>query len=792
MPKKRKKWPIIAAICIGAGALLVWGAQSLVSSMNRNLARAGIQQAEVVPASIDATVVGTGTLAFAETEDIRIPAGVDVTAVFFDAGQDVSEGDLLAAVDTDACEALMSETYSRIRDLDAQMIETSSEQELVEVAAPAAGRISSVAAGAGSSVLRTLQENGYVVQIAEDGRMGVTVETDDLPAAESTVRFLFPDGTERSATVDTLYADAFRAVLTDASISAGTPVEILSPSGTSYGKGTLDPVDALSVVGPPGTVESLRVESGQTVEKGAVLFSVRASAPPAAYQELELERQTLAETYDQLADICARGGVVSPFSGTIISCNLTPGESTSNVPSADDISYAGFSPQEALSAFGISMSPRANPLREAQQPPEEVPAPGAPPDSSEPEMPDPDPEPAETGGPSEEPSSPPSPTASPAPALAPVTQMDVPLIPPITGLPLQTEISAQPFYAGSIRWTPDDTQAQAGTEYTASVRIEMAPGLTFAPDCVPRVLNGEVTGVSVSEDGTVLSFAAAYPATGQGFDLSNIDWSVLQSVFGGGLDLSGLGSLLSSGVISPSDLGFDVSSLLGSGLGGLDAGALYSAAGLDPSALYQSALGSALPDGASPYGASGNTESGVIAYTLAPADTMQLLIDVNQMDVLSVEPGMSCVVTVDALEGEEFPGLVSEIANTAASGTSYTATVLVDRSDGMRSGMTASAVITTLETESTMTLPVGALQEDGNRVFVYTRVDESNGELSGETDVETGVSNGTQVEILSGLEPGMTVYYAGEDPAEQFRRMFGPQADENAVSVSAETSGAGA
>ena len=76
----------------------------------------------------------------------------------------------------------------------------------------------------------------------------------------------------------------------------------------------------------------------------------------------------------------------------------------------------------------------------------------------------------------------------------------------------------------------------------------------------------------------------------------------------------------------------------------------------------------------------------------------------------------------------------------------------------MKQGMNASATITIENRENVITIPVNALQEKGNKVFVYTEKDED-GNLSGETEVTTGLSDGTTVEITEGLSEGDTVYY---------------------------------
>ena len=68
------------------------------------------------------------------------------------------------------------------------------------------------------------------------------------------------------------------------------------------------------------------------------------------------------------------------------------------------------------------------------------------------------------------------------------------------------------------------------------------------------------------------------------------------------------------------------------------------------------------------------------------------------------------------------------------------------------------------------------MQEHGNRSFVYTEKEED-GTLSGEIEVETGISDGVKVEITGGLEEGQTVYYqmavSEESSEEGFGGMMG-------------------
>lgn len=141
---------------------------------------------------------------------------------------------------------------------------------------------------------------------------------------------------------------------------------------------------------------------------------------------------------------------------------------------------------------------------------------------------------------------------------------------------------------------------------------------------------------------------------------------------------------------------------------------------------------------------------------------MTMSVSVDELDINSVEVGQTATVTMDALEDVTLEGTVVSVSNSASSSGSgsakYTVEISVPKQDGMLIGMSASATIVVEESENVVTLPVDALQENGNETYVYTSVDED-GNLSGEVTVETGLSDGDTVEITSGLEDGDTVYY---------------------------------
>ena len=154
------------------------------------------------------------------------------------------------------------------------------------------------------------------------------------------------------------------------------------------------------------------------------------------------------------------------------------------------------------------------------------------------------------------------------------------------------------------------------------------------------------------------------------------------------------------------------------------------------------------------------TQSSSVVQCAAEEESTGLVFLTASVDgTTSAEDGDTTVETITS---------VSHTASSIGSSVKYPVEVTLEKTEDMLIGMSASATIIIDEAEDSVVIPVSALQERGNTTFVYTEED-SDGNLTGEVEVEVGLSNGTQVEILSGLEEGDTVYYmksSGTDSSE--------------------------
>lgn len=149
-------------------------------------------------------------------------------------------------------------------------------------------------------------------------------------------------------------------------------------------------------------------------------------------------------------------------------------------------------------------------------------------------------------------------------------------------------------------------------------------------------------------------------------------------------------------------------------------------------------------------------------FEICPDKTMTVSVSIDETDILSLSIGQKVDVTVTSISDETFEGQITEIDRTGTSSnsvTTYTASIQIEKAEGMLAGMSASANISITSVENALIIPVDALNKTSSTAYVYTTYDEENETFGGMTEVEYGISNSNYVEIKSGLNEGDTVYY---------------------------------
>ena len=155
--------------------------------------------------------------------------------------------------------------------------------------------------------------------------------------------------------------------------------------------------------------------------------------------------------------------------------------------------------------------------------------------------------------------------------------------------------------------------------------------------------------------------------------------------------------------------------------------------------------------------------SGTEMMRLADLNAMEVAVEVNENDIIRVHLGDTSIIEVDAFLGEQFTGIVSEIANSAnVSGisadqvTNFEVKIRILDNAKFRPGMTATVEIQTRLVTNTISVPIQAVTtrkdtlENSNNKKVEC-VFKFENKIAKFTKVKTGIQNDKFIEILQGL-----------------------------------------
>lgn len=170
-----------------------------------------------------------------------------------------------------------------------------------------------------------------------------------------------------------------------------------------------------------------------------------------------------------------------------------------------------------------------------------------------------------------------------------------------------------------------------------------------------------------------------------------------------------------------------------------------------------------------------NTAGSTSLCTIYDLSYLQMTVNVDELEILSIKEGQSVTITADAISDRTFTGVVTSVskAGTTAGGTTtYPVTIRIDDNGDLLPGMNATAEITTASTENALSIPNAAVAR-GNYVLVTrdspsaANADPSMTAPEGYVYVKvtTGTSDDDYIAVISGLQEGDTVAYTASSTA---------------------------
>ena len=807
--KNKKKKIIIIAGILAAVFITGTGTWYFISRTGKVRAMVPVEamSTKVQTGNLSTTVVGTGTLKNDTANAVKIPDGITVDEVMVESGDAVKAGEVLAIVNQASVTKTLSQIQDELAELDEEINDTKGDKESAYIKTYIAGRVKKIYAETGKNASAVMQEKGSLLVLSIDGKMAVSLEGVSDMGAGDDVTVRLSDGSEKEGTVESASEKSSVITLTDNGTSVGEKVTVLDESGEEIGSGELYVHQPIEITGTAGTISEIVAEENEEVGAGDTLVKLTDLPDSSEYQQLLDKRSELTETLKALAQLSAQGTIQAEYDGTVESVYVTAveteGNSTDGYSTGASIGSGMASVQEkagfVLTAESVQSTPQKEGFTFANT--------------------------SETEKSTEEAG------VTAVTDLMAVFQ-ELGIAAPVKGEIPVSEIEETGQYTGSIRWTPADGIFAAQTAYTAEIELIAKAGYQFmAVDGAEVSFPGAQTTVwEIGEqcEGNTLKLSLAFPETEkeeesetQGSqenpgDIQNPDNQENQGGSQNGQQGTDGGEGNQQNQNSGQQQNSEQNQNGGQGQNdsqnpnsqqnqnggqgqndsqnpnsqqnpnsGQGQNSQQSQNGSQGAIRTQTGVSGGSLAGASASAVStvsqassnGNAEetadsSMVTVFTISKNENVLLSVNIDELDILSIQEGQKAAVTLDALEGQEFEGEITKISRTASNSggvTKYTAEVTIPKEESMLAGMNASAVITIERKENVLTLSADALQERGNRTFVYTETGED-GMLSGEVEVETGISDGTNVEIVSGLESGQTVYYhrvASENEGEE-------------------------
>ena len=663
--------------------------------------------------TISTVLSGGGTLSPQEGTAQSLPQALELETYYVKNGQTVSEGDPIAQVDLVAAKAAISELQEVIDTLDAAIASESSKTNDSVIRSGTAGRVKKIYAREGTAAADTVYENGALLLLSLDGLMAVDLEAQ--AEVGQCVTVTLSDGTALEGTVESVSDGTATVTLSDETAPLDDSVTVTTKDGETLGTGNLYIHSRLRVAGAYGTVSQISVKENQQVSAGSALLTLKDTGHTAEYARLLNRRTELEDQMESLVRL-SKDGILHADCGGIVSGVDT--EISYTDPAVLTQTRSQASPGYTALG-GIRMentdTPQAQPSGEDQsQNPDGNQNPGT---GS-----------GQNPGEGEEPQ-------------------------PGTGGSGTDETETATYILGQVTDASRLSEGVLTYAVQKTIRAEELATQSFA-DMLDPTVPVQTQELTYTKQTVLLSTGGAWIESG------------FEQISEGDAILIGVGIIVyqKTGTSVPGGMpSIDPSQFPGISSGIAGSGSALS--GMASMAGGMSGYGTAARTAA--YDSYDTTKKDAAVITADEEMTVQIQVD--ELDIRTLDTGMEATVTLDALPGSSFTGTITAInpyGENSGGNTKYTVTVTLPRDEKMLSGMNASVKITTGVSGTVPTVPAAAVVFDAGKSWLYTGYNEKTDTLTDPVEIQTGLSDGSLVELLTGLPEGSSFYYRYADSIE--------------------------
>lgn len=785
--KKRLKayisWTVIVGLVAGLAVMPLLARQE----SEEDGPVASILEDTVQKGSLETGLNGGGTLSAAASSAVELPEGVKITGFLVKNGDIVSKGDPVAEVDrVSVLSAILSvrEALDYIQD---EMADAKSSAGTTTLKATAGGWVKQVFAQPGDNVQDVMMHYGALAVLSLDGMMAVELERDTDLAAGDPVCVIFEDDTEVSGRVESNLDGVLVVTVDDRGYEVGQWVLVTTEDGNRIGSGSLYVHNAWKAMAFDGTVTGVSARENRDVSAGTQLLTLKNGDINGTLESLAVLHREYEQMLQKLFEMEQSGYLTAPCDGRVFGVD----DKSEYLLSAIDGEAGWF--VDLLKAETEETGWKVVLLSNS-----DTPCTGD--------------ENCQAGKNDHEKDCPMRCTGlegckarehNAGCAVYCTGRSDCAnlnhktgCMGVCTGNDLCQSTRSHQYHVGncvkrciSDRDTNPATHCDAKVHYPACIEnctaSEDCSALTHKENCPYYGITYTAMAAKVSlvamEGLQVIPGTTTYQVAprGEGWELMSPD--KLQDVFVGDAQLL---TVEDPQNYQAGDILLVVTGINAQGQVVYQDVALYERGAQDsPAAPGGNQQG--FPGGMGGFGGmsgmggfGGMTQdTGAELYSLKTAvlmtvteqEEMRLTITVDEHDVARLKLGLFAQVKINALKGRTFEAVITEIG---ASGTNnggsskFTVELTMAMEEDMLPGMSATAYIPLYTKMDVLTVPVAALVEEGGRTLVYTARDPKTGEPTAPVEVETGISDGVRVEILSGLGSGAAICYSYYDTLE--------------------------
>ena len=739
---------------------------------------ASILEGTVQLGSVETGLRGGGTLSAVNAVDVELPKGVKITEFLVKNGDIVKEGDPVAAVDKVSVMTAIVQVRDTLEYLQDEMADAKDETAASSVKATAGGRVKQVYAKAGDSVQDVMLRHGALAVLSLDGMMAVELEVNTALAAGDSVTVTFPGGKEASGRVESNLDGRLVATVEDKNYEVGAAVTVSAPDGAVIGTGELYVHNAWKATAFTGTVSTVSARENTNVREGATLFTLKDTDFTGTLNSLASLHREYEELLQKLFTLYETEVITAPGSGKI-----------SGVDTDSEFLLSGVQGEEGWFVDLLTASAEENGWSVILLSNVETECTGQ--------------EDCEakkhkegcltlcTGLPD-------CANTNHKTGCLGVCTGD--------GATCQSVLSHEHHQPTCVKRCTDALGCDAAVHQDGCIERctvsddDTCPALNHKEGCYYHGITYSAYAVKITLIGT--DGVQAIPGESQTVYTVEPDgdgWKLVapETIVDRFPGMSGVEYV---GPALPADCGAGDIVLIVTGTNSENQ-TIYYGAFVYQKAQKEDEQTPTIPGGmggmpgmpdlgdlsglfggmggmggmAGLYGNGQNTGyelydlEGDVLMTITGQEAMTLTIALDEQDIGKVSLGQTAQVKVGALKDKTFEAEVTDIGifgSSSGGSSKYEVELTMPLAEDMLPGMSATAYLPLYTKMDVLTIPVSALVEEGGKTLVYTALDTETGEPAAPVEVTTGLSDGTVVQICSGMEKGDMYYYKYYDTLE--------------------------